>query len=96
MLLLAAFLSTYSFVDIEAVRATGAPASFVRTANIPANLASENCEILIAGAGMGGKPCQQRGRHSDRQQHGQPCIDAVQHATTPSRMRRRLRRPGER
>ncbi len=54
MLLLAAFLTTYSFVDIEAVRATGAPASFVRTATIPANPATENCEILIAGAGMGG------------------------------------------
>ncbi len=54
MLLLAAFLTTYSFVDIEAVRATGAPASFVRTAKIPANPATENCEILIAGAGMGG------------------------------------------
>ena len=45
MLLLAAFLTTYSFVDIESVRATGAPASFVRTATIPANPATENCEI---------------------------------------------------
>jgi hypothetical protein len=53
-LLLAAFLDTYSFVDIEAVRATGAPASFVKTVKIPANLPTENCEILIAGAGMGG------------------------------------------
>lgn len=53
-LLLAAFLDTYTFVDIEAVRATGAPASFVRTAKIPAALANQSCEILIAGAGMGG------------------------------------------
>ena len=52
--LLAAFLGSYSFVDIEAVRATGAPASFVKTAIIPANLPVENCDILIAGAGMGG------------------------------------------
>jgi len=53
-LLLAVFLDTYSFVDIEAVRATGAPSSFVRTVKIPASVPSENCEILIAGAGMGG------------------------------------------
>ena len=53
-LLLAAFLDSYSFVDIEAVRAVGAPSSFVKTARIPANVRSENCESLIAGAGMGG------------------------------------------
>ncbi len=53
-LLLAAFLPSYSFVDIEAVRATGAPASFVREARIPATLATQSCDILIAGAGMGG------------------------------------------
>ncbi|MBI2688469.1 MAG: FAD-dependent oxidoreductase [Acidobacteria bacterium] len=53
-LLLAAFLDTYSFVDIEAVRATGAPSSFVRTATIPANIPTHACDILIAGAGMGG------------------------------------------
>jgi hypothetical protein len=53
-LLLAAFLDSYSFVDIEAVRATGAPSSFVKTARIPANVRVENCEIFIAGAGMGG------------------------------------------
>lgn len=53
-LLLAAFLDTYTFVDIEAVRATGAPESFVRTARIPAAPPKQTCEILIAGAGMGG------------------------------------------
>jgi hypothetical protein len=52
--LLAAFLDTYTFVDIEAVRATGAAQSFVRTASIPRSLPAESCEILIAGAGMGG------------------------------------------
>lgn len=54
ILLLAAFLDTYRFVDIEAVRATGAPAEFIRTARIPSNLPAQECEILIAGAGMGG------------------------------------------
>ncbi|MFN0102891.1 MAG: FAD-dependent oxidoreductase [Bryobacteraceae bacterium] len=54
LLLIAAFFDTYSFVDIEAVRATGAPASFIRTAKIPANPPAQSCEILIAGAGMGG------------------------------------------
>src|SRR4051794_24928 len=53
-LLFAAFLPSYSFVDIEAVRATGAPSSFVKTVRIPPNVRSENCEIFIAGAGMGG------------------------------------------
>jgi hypothetical protein len=52
--LLAAFLSTYSFVDVEAVRATGDPAAFVREARIPAAPPERKCEILIAGAGMGG------------------------------------------
>jgi hypothetical protein len=53
-ILLAAFLGTYTFVDIEAVRAGGDPQAAVRTAVIPAMVAAENCEILIAGAGMGG------------------------------------------
>lgn len=53
-LLLAAFLNTYSFVDIEAVRADGPPSGFVRTVRIPATVPVRNCEILIAGAGMGG------------------------------------------
>ena len=53
-LLLAAFLDTYSYVDIEAVRVAGDPKTFVKTAKIPANYPSQNCEIFIAGAGMGG------------------------------------------
>ncbi|HEU0120282.1 MAG TPA: FAD-dependent oxidoreductase [Bryobacteraceae bacterium] len=52
--LLAAFLSTYTFVDIEAVRATGDPKSFVRTAQIPTQIPTHACDVLIAGAGMGG------------------------------------------
>jgi len=52
--LLAAFQPLYTFVDIEAVRATGDPAAFVRQARIPANPVELPCEILIAGAGMGG------------------------------------------
>jgi hypothetical protein len=53
-LLLAAFLPSYTFVDIEAVRAEGDPRSFVREAKIPANLPAQSCDILVAGAGMGG------------------------------------------
>jgi hypothetical protein len=54
ILLLAAFQPVYHFVDIEAVRAEGDPASFVREAAIPAKPPELQCEILIAGAGMGG------------------------------------------
>lgn len=53
-LLLAAFLDTYSYVDIEAVRVAGDPKTFVKTAKIPASPPTRTCEFLIAGAGMGG------------------------------------------
>jgi len=41
-------------VDVESVRATGDPGSFLRTVTVPANPPSVSCEILIAGAGAGG------------------------------------------
>ena len=50
--LLAAFLSSYTFVDVEAVRAAGDAGSFVREARIPAVVPERKCEVLIAGAGM--------------------------------------------
>ncbi|MBM3769416.1 MAG: FAD-dependent oxidoreductase, partial [Acidobacteria bacterium] len=53
-LLFAAFLPSYTFVDVEAVRAEGDPQSFVRTATIPAKTLEATCDVMIAGAGMGG------------------------------------------
>ena len=44
----------YTVVDVEAVRATGDPASFVRTFTVPAQPARITCDVLVAGAGMGG------------------------------------------
>ncbi len=41
-------------VDVEAVRATGDPASFLRTVTIPRDLDPVTCDVLVAGAGMGG------------------------------------------
>lgn len=54
LLLLAAFQPAYTFVDIEAVRAEGDPASFIREARIPGNVPEVKCDIFVAGAGMGG------------------------------------------
>lgn len=53
-LLFAAFLPTYTFADVEAVRAEGDPQSFVRTATIPSKPLEITCDVMIAGAGMGG------------------------------------------
>jgi NADPH-dependent 2,4-dienoyl-CoA reductase/sulfur reductase-like enzyme len=41
-------------VDIEAVRAEGDPAQWVREVAVPANPAEFSCDILVAGAGAGG------------------------------------------
>jgi hypothetical protein len=41
-------------VDVEAVRATGDPSTALRIFTLPANPAEISCDILVAGAGMGG------------------------------------------
>ncbi|MCC6585501.1 MAG: FAD-dependent oxidoreductase [Bryobacterales bacterium] len=55
-LLLVTTLSAESvqLVDVESVRATGNPASFLHTVPAAANPAEVSCDILIAGAGAGG------------------------------------------
>ena len=49
-----ALAEDYTVVDVEAVRATGEPSSFLRTFTVPANPARITCDVLVAGAGMGG------------------------------------------
>jgi len=41
-------------VDVQAVRAVGDPATFLRKVTAPAKPASITCDVLVAGAGMGG------------------------------------------
>ena len=43
-----------TIVDVDAVRATGDPAGFLRTVTVPANPATVACDVLVAGAGSGG------------------------------------------
>ncbi len=45
---------TYAVVDVEAVRAEGNPAQWVHRVSAPPNPVEFSCDILIAGAGMGG------------------------------------------
>lgn len=44
----------YQIVDVQAVRATGDPAQWVQTVSPPSSLSEVTCDLLIAGAGMGG------------------------------------------
>ncbi len=44
----------YRVVDVQSVRATGDPAQWVRTVQAPEKVAEVNCDILVAGGGMGG------------------------------------------
>lgn len=45
---------TYQVVEVEAVRAEGDPAQWVRSVTVPANPREYSCDILVAGAGAGG------------------------------------------
>ena len=49
-----ALAEDYTVVDVEAVRATGDPSSFLRKFTVPANPTRITCDVLISGAGMGG------------------------------------------
>ncbi len=44
----------HTVVDVGSVRATGEPSSFLRTFTVPAQPARITCDVLVAGAGMGG------------------------------------------
>jgi hypothetical protein len=44
----------YTVVDVQSVRAEGDPAEWVRTVRRPEKLVEYTCDILVAGAGMGG------------------------------------------
>ena len=44
----------YHVVDVQAVRATGDPAQWVQTIKVPAEVPEATCDVLVAGAGMGG------------------------------------------
>lgn len=44
----------YQVVDVQAVRATGDPSQWIRTVAPPAQIEEVHCELLVAGAGMGG------------------------------------------
>jgi hypothetical protein len=44
----------YQVVDVQAVRATGDPGQWVHTVRPPAAVPETTCDLLIAGAGMGG------------------------------------------
>src|SRR3954470_15772184 len=44
----------FSVVDVERVRAEGDPSSAIRTVSMPAQPHEVSCDILVAGAGMGG------------------------------------------
>ena len=54
LLTTAALARTYSVVDVQSIRATGDPQQWVRTITAPAQPKEFRCDILIAGAGMGG------------------------------------------
>ncbi|MEK7408976.1 MAG: FAD-dependent oxidoreductase [Acidobacteriota bacterium] len=51
----------YQVVDVQAVRASGDVAQWVRSVTPPAQLPEVHCELLIAGAGMGGVGAALRG-----------------------------------
>lgn len=44
----------YQVVDVQAVRATGNPADWVQTITAPEHVPETSCDLLVAGAGMGG------------------------------------------
>lgn len=44
----------YHVVDVQAVRAAGDPAQWVHTITVPAGVPEVTCDVLVAGAGMGG------------------------------------------
>jgi hypothetical protein len=44
----------YHVVDVQAVRATGNPTQWVQTIKVPAEVPEAACNVLVAGAGMGG------------------------------------------
>ena len=50
----AAWAQPVELVDVQAVRATGDPASFIHTVTVPAQPAEVACDVLVAGAGAGG------------------------------------------
>ena len=49
-----AHAQTVQLVDVEAVRVTGEPSSFLRTVTVPSKPREIRCDVLIAGAGAGG------------------------------------------
>jgi len=52
--LLPVHAQTAQLVDVDAVRADGDPASFLRTVEVPSQPPEFRCDILVAGAGSGG------------------------------------------
>ena len=54
LLALAAGAQTYEVLDVQSVRMEGNPAQWVHTVEAPANPDDVECDILIAGAGVGG------------------------------------------
>ncbi|MBI3695599.1 MAG: FAD-dependent oxidoreductase, partial [Acidobacteria bacterium] len=49
-----AFLLAAQLLDVQAVRALGDPQQWIHTVNVPAQPAEAACDVLVAGAGMGG------------------------------------------
>ena len=53
-LVVAAQQRSFQVVDIQSVQADGDPAQWVRSVNVPETMQEIACDLLIAGAGMGG------------------------------------------
>lgn len=54
LFLTSAFAADYTLVDIQKVPVSGDPASAIVRAAIPDGVAEVSCDVLVAGAGMGG------------------------------------------